>query len=238
MRCFLSFCTYAAPALVLRAVRWNRCRECRIAHGGTCEITLSTAPVGTAAGQGTPPINTFQTLAPTFACCQNTGPDSRTVTVPPDATGTNAVLRWMWDGDAPYNDCSDLALQAANTGGGRNDDDDTDEGGGNNKKKNNNANLKGFQEPPDGTKPSPVLIAMAAVIYGFIFLLAFYYYFCCKLSENMLSPGTGPNGGYTGEDRCNGCFESFVTTAPSVNGLVGLLLMAAQVCSDLFAAVQ
>eukprot|EP01052_Picozoa_sp_SAG31_P040417 SAG31_NODE_5846_length_2298_cov_2.012733_1_plen_162_part_00 len=154
--------------------------DCRIGHGGNCEISVSTEQVATGAGQGTPGAGSFVDVAGgPFACCAQRGNEQKTVTIPANAAGGDAVLAWMWTGDGPYFDCSDITINAAeppSTNQG------TTEGGGG--------------TGPDAEQVSNALIAAAAVIYGVLFLFVLYYCFYCKSKEDMNVSGTGPNGGH------------------------------------------
>lgn len=116
-----------APAATLQAgqpieLTW----DCRIAHNGrTCEILLAEGTTDTAQGNN----GGFTSLTGEFECCTQVQEESRTVTVPASAAAGNAVLEWTWAGDGPYFDCTDIAIQAADTGGGDTDENTDMDGG-------------------------------------------------------------------------------------------------------------
>lgn len=72
------------------------------AHGGNCRISLSTSGGGRPTG--------LQDLTGLFACARRGGEQTKTVTIPQDASCQTCVLQWYWDGDSDYFNCMDVAI--------------------------------------------------------------------------------------------------------------------------------
>lgn len=78
------------------------------AHGGTCDVLLCSAD-----------DTDCVSLTGTFNCAGSNGVESISYTIPADAEAReNAVIRWDWQGDGLYSDCSDVAIEASGLAGG------------------------------------------------------------------------------------------------------------------------